>query len=351
MGLFNDRTKTNDNATTVPVWFMRQAGRYHSHYQNIKKTSDFMGMCKNPKLALEVTMGPIMDFNFDAAILFSDLLFPLEQLGMGLSYHSGPPTLEFKVDSVESSKKLKYKTDSNSFYTFQKDACSLIREKLDSNKTLIGFVGAPFTLYTYAVEGSHAGNLTSSKLGFYDGRFKNFMELLIPDVLAEMISQAEGGADAIALFDTAAGELMLSDYREFVIPEIMKLVNGFKTKFPNKKIIYYSKLTHTHYLEALSNADTKNSIDVLGVDWRMNLAEVLTKFGHKYFIQGNIDPSYLHFPWNQLEKKLQETYEVVKASGAPMNKWIMGLGHGVLQHTPEENVKKAVHFIQTNFKY
>jgi len=98
MGLFNDRQKLN-NKTQVPVWFMRQAGRYHSHYQSIKKDSDFMTMCKNPKLACEVTMGPIRDFNFDAAILFSDLLFPLEQLGMGLSYVSGPPTLKFKIEN------------------------------------------------------------------------------------------------------------------------------------------------------------------------------------------------------------------------------------------------------------
>ena len=97
MGLFNDRLKNENGKTQVPVWFMRQAGRYHSHYQNIKKGSDFMAMCKSPKLACEVTMGPINDFNFDAAILFSDLLFPLEQMGLGLTYAPGP-ILKFKLE-------------------------------------------------------------------------------------------------------------------------------------------------------------------------------------------------------------------------------------------------------------
>lgn len=350
MGLFNDRKNVNEK-TAVPVWFMRQAGRYHSHYQNIKKDSDFMTMCKDPNLACEVTMGPIQDFNFDAAILFSDLLFPLEQLNMGLSYKSGPPTLEYRVDSQESLKKLKYQKNSKEFYQFQKEACTLLKKRLPTEKTLIGFVGAPFTLYTYAVEGSHAGNLSSSKIGFYDGRFNAFMELLLPDVLEEMKQQAEGGAEAIALFDTAAGELMVSDYKEFVIPKILYLTTEFKKAFPNKKIIYYSKLTHTHYLEALSDSDKNSSIDVLGIDWRMNLAETLNKFGHKYFIQGNIDPSYLHMPWEILEKKLHSLYNEVKSKNAPMNKWIMGLGHGVLQHTPESNVKNAVKLIQENFLY
>jgi len=350
MGLFNDRKNVNGK-TAVPVWFMRQAGRYHSHYQNIKKDSDFMSMCKIPQLACDVTMGPIQDFNFDAAILFSDLLFPLEQLSMGLSYKSGPPTLEYRVENNEALKKLKYQNNSKDFYSFQKTACQLIRKNLPVEKTLIGFVGAPFTLYTYAVEGSHSGNLSSSKIGFYDGRFNAFMELLLPDVLEEMKQQAEGGAEAIALFDTAAGELMVSDYQEFIIPRILYLTNEFKKTYPDKKIIYYSKLTHTHYLEALSTADSKNSIDVLGIDWRMNLADTLNKFGNKYFIQGNIDPSYLHMPWPVLEKKLMALYEEVKNKNAPMNKWIMGLGHGVLQHTPESNVKNAVALIQDKFLY
>lgn len=346
MGLFTNRP-INENKKIVPVWFMRQAGRYHDHYQNIKKDSDFMTMCKNPELARDVTMGPIDEFQFDAAILFSDLLFPLEQLGMGLSYESGPPTLAFKLQSSLDLKKLKLLNTADSFYGFQGKACNLLTTSLPKSTTLLGFVGAPFTLYTYAVEGSHSGNLTSSKLGFYDGRYRGFLDLLIPELVQEMTIQAENGAEAVCLFDTAAGEVMLSDYKEFLVPEITKVVRLFKEKNPGKKVIYYSKLTHMNYLETLRGS----GIDVLGVDWRMNLAEVLNKFGNEFMIQGNLDPSYLHYPWPLLETKLKELYQSVKNANAPMDRWIMGLGHGVLQHTPKENVLNAVKFIHNNFTY
>lgn len=347
MGLFNDRTKNANGKTEVPVWFMRQAGRYHSHYQSVKKDSDFMTMCKTPKLACEVTMGPMRDFNFDAAILFSDLLFPLEQLGMGLSYKSGPPTLDFKLEAISDLKKCNLIASSDEFYKFQKDASYLLKTELPKNKTLLGFVGAPFTLYTYAVEGSHSGNLTSSKLGFYDGRFQAFLELLIPELITEMRLQADGGCDAICLFDTAVGELALLDFNEFIVPTLKKITSEFKKIYPDKKIIYYSKLTHLNYLQAIED----ENIDVLGIDWRISLKDALKTLGNDYMIQGNIDPSYLHYDWPVLEKKLNQFWKNIEMANLPLQNWICGLGHGVLQHTPELNVKKTVQYIHDHFRY
>lgn len=346
MGLFNDRLKNSDSKIQVPVWFMRQAGRYHSHYQNIKKGSDFMTMCKNPKLACEITMGPIQDFNFDAAILFSDLLFPLEQLGLGLTYAPGP-ILEFKLETLADLKRCKLIQDSKSYYNFQKEATKLLRAELPKNKTLLGFVGAPWTLYTYAVEGSHAGNLTSSKKGFYDGRFKGFCEMLIPELLTEMSLQAEGGADAICLFDTAVGELTFPDFKEFILPVLRQVTSEFKKLHPTKKIVYYSKLTHLNYLQEIQD----KNIDVLGIDWRMDLVQVLKVLGNDYMIQGNFDPSYLHYEWPLVEKKLEQFWAPLKSSGVNLDRWICGLGHGVLQQTPEVNVKKTVEYIHKNFVY
>ena len=348
MILFEEREQTAQGKTKVPVWFMRQAGRYHSHYQGIKKDSDFMTMCKNPELALEITMGPIDDFNFDAAILFSDLLFPLEQLNMGLSYKSGPPTLEWKMEDLASLKKLKVLNPSEEFYKFQGDALRLLKNKLPHKKTLLGFVGAPFTLYTYACEGSHAGNLTNSKLGFYDGRFEAFTDILMPELEKNMKIQAEGGADALCLFDTAVGELTLPDFKRFIIPKIKELTQKFKKEYPNKKIIYYSKLTHLDYLQAIED----ENIDVLGIDWRHSLKNVLKELGNDYYIQGNIDPSYLHLPWNKLEHYLEEFWnDLVDVPNLPFNKWICGLGHGVLRTTPEDNVRRTVKYIHENFVY
>lgn len=337
MNIFENRGKT------LPVWFMRQAGRYHSHYQGIKKNSDFMTMCKSPELATEVTLGPIQDFGFNAAILFSDLLFPLEQLGMGLSYHSGPPTLEWHLESKEDLKKLSYKATGESFFAFQGQACKLLREKLPKDVTLLGFVGAPFTLYTYAVEGSHAGNLVSAKKGLYDGRWEGFTEMLIPQLITEMKVQANNGADAICLFDTAAGELSPGDYKDLIVPKLTYVIKEFKKACPDKKIIYYSKHTQAAHVKCLD----LSVIDVLGVDWRCDLVEIQKLLPANVFIQGNLDPAWLHLPWELLEKKANAYYDDLRARGLDFKRWIAGLGHGVLIQTPEDNVRRLVKLIQS----
>ena len=337
MDIFENR------GSTLPVWFMRQAGRYHSHYQGIKKNSDFMTMCKNPELACEVTLGPIQDFGFNAAILFSDLLFPLEQLGMGLSYHSGPPTLEWHLQSTEDIKKLKVVAPGEVFYKFQGEACKLLRERLPKDVTLLGFVGAPFTLYTYAVEGSHAGNLVSAKKGLFDGRFEAFCNILLPELLKEMLVQAKNGAEAVALFDTAAGELCVADYKEFIVQKISELLKEFKARSPETKVIYYSKHTQAGFVKALD----LTSIDVIGVDWRCDLVEIQKLLPKDKFIQGNLDPAWLHLPWEILEKKAKAYYQDLRDRGLDFGRWVAGLGHGVLIQTPEENVRNLVKLIQS----
>ena len=337
MGIIENR------GSTLPVWFMRQAGRYHSHYQGIKKNSDFMTMCKTPALATQVTLGPIQDFGFNAAILFSDLLFPLEQLGMGLSYESGPPTLKWHLQSVEDIKKLKVIEPAESFFKFQGDACQELRVKLPKDVTLIGFVGAPFTLYTYAVEGSHAGNLVSAKQGLFDGRFEAFTKILLPELLKEMVIQAKGGAEVIALFDTAAGELSPGDYRDLIVPKLHQLLSQFRKLCPETKVIYYSKHTQAAHIKCL-NFDL---IDVLGVDWRCDLVEIQKLLPANIYIQGNLDPAWLHLPWKLLEQKANHYYQDLRARGLNFDRWIAGLGHGVLIQTPEENVRNLVKLIQS----
>lgn len=342
--IFNNRIM-DQGKTRVPVWYMRQAGRYHDHYQNLKKTYSFMELCKKPSLACEVTMGPIEEFDFDAAILFSDLLFPLEQLGMDLIYDPGPK-LGFKIEKLEDIKKLNSKADQN-FFNFQKDACALLRTTLPKTKTLLGFVGAPFTLYAYAVEGSHAGALLSSKTGLYDGRYEAFCELLLPNVLNEMIIQAEGGAQAVCIFDTAVGELTLKDFKNYAVPKLKFLTKEFKKQYPNIPIIYYSRNTHVNHMQLIED----DNIDVLGVDWRHNLAESINIFSKDYMIQGNFDPCWLHLSWENCEKNLKEFYQDLEKNKCDLSRWICGLGHGVLQHTPQDNVKKSIEYIHKNFRY
>ena len=320
---------------------MRQTGRYHDHYQKIRTTHGFMECCKNPELACEITMGPIEEFDFDAAIMFSDLLFPLEQLNMGLSYENGPPSLQIKLDSWDVLKKLIPQTPAKDFYNFQRETLRLITKRLSPHKTLLGFVGAPFTLYAYAVEGAHKGNLTEAKKGLYDGRFSGFMEVLLPQLQENLNVQADSPADAFCLFDTAAGELSLDDYKTFILPIMRNLAGEFKKNHPHKKLIYYSKHTHLDYLSEIKSPH----IDVLGIDWRVNLPDALEKLGKDYYIQGGIDPSHLFLPKEHLENKLATLWKSLQKPDIPLDRWICGLGHGVLPKTPQENVKERFYSV------
>jgi len=335
MGIFKDRK------TQLPLWFMRQAGRYHKHYQAFKAQYSFETLCKTPALACEVTLGPVQDFNFDAAILFSDILFPLERLGMGLTFNPAP-TLSKKIYCIQDVYSLQPISPPEKFYLFQKQALELIKEKLSPEKTLMGFVGAPFTLYTYACEGQHSGNLLNAKAGLYNGTFEVFSQLILNELLANMSMQASAPIDAINIFDTAAGELSLQDYERFIIPVNKQLTQSFKSIFPNVKIIYYSKNTNLDYLKKI---DDKN-IDVLGIDWRVNIADALNAFQTQYFVQGNIDPAWLILPKEQLKHNLDVYMDRTLGKIKNPQKWIFGLGHGVLKETPEKNVKFVSDYIK-----
>lgn len=342
--IFDKRRQTNGK-THVPVWFMRQAGRYHNHYQNIKKRSDFITMCKDPTLACEVTMGPIEEFKFDAAILFSDLLFPLEHLGTGLRYDPGPK-LDWHLDTVEKLKDLKELSSARDFFDFQKQACLLLKKTLPTDRTLLGFVGGPFTLYTYVTEGLHDGNLVSAKRGLHDGRWEGFLQKLIPNLIVEMQVQAEGGADAVCLFDTAAGELSPGDYGRFVVPALKTVIGEFKKLCPQTRVTYYSKHTQAAHWEYLHDLP----MDTMGIDWRCDLVAAQKMFP-KIYIQGNFDPIWLHLPQDILLSNMREWHKDLMKRGLNPEKWICGLGHGVTIQTPEDNVRKAVELIHKEFIY
>lgn len=346
MGLFHNRQKTIQGEH-VPVWFMRQAGRYHNHYQNLKKQHNFMELCMDPELATQVTLGPINDFQFDAAIMFSDLLFPLDAMGMGLTYENGPPELAFHVQEEKDLKKLSIKSDLEKYFHFQKQTIINLKKELPPHVDTLGFVGGPFTLYTYATEGSHSGLLSKAKTGLYNGLYSSFCEFLYPVLFNNMKEQAKGNPDAICLFDTAAGELCPADFSQFVLPLLEKLLKSFKAEFPTINITYYAKYATEAHLRLIENLP----IDVLGVDWRHDLPALLKKYGQKFYIQGNIDPVWLHLPWEHLENNLKTFYNKLKSHDVPLDKWICGLGHGVNKETPQDNVKKFVELVHKNYVY
>jgi uroporphyrinogen decarboxylase len=318
-----------------PVWFMRQAGRYHSHYQRLRAKHDFIELCKNPELATEVTLGPIEDFGFDAAILFSDLLFPLEAMGMGLTYEPGPK-LGWQLRELGELKRLRGGAAQAGEMQFQGDAIRLLKRCLPADRALIGFVGAPFTLYAYAVAGSHEGFARQGLPGLTTGLYAGFCEALTELLAANMALQAEAGADCIALFDTAAGALDPEGFARHAAAPCGAVLQLFRRRHPSLPIIYYSRETGPAHWQALRPL----GIQCLGIDWRHDLAQALTEQTPHWALQGNIDPQWLHLPAAELEARVRAVFERVRALPAEVRAaWVCGLGHGVLQHTPEDNVK------------
>ena len=338
------------NTARPPVWFMRQAGRYHSHYQNMKRQHTFMELCKVPELAAEVTFGPIRDFDFDAAILFSDLLFPLEVLGMGLEYVPGPK-LGWHLRELSDLSKLNPEKKSVpeliDGIAYQGRALQLIRAGLDPSKSLLGFVGGPLTLFYYAVEGSHQGALDLAKSGLTDGRYEGFFKALAPLLIENMCLQARNGADAVAVMDTCAGEVEPALYREVVVPTLREVLVQFKRRHPNTPVVYYSKKTGPFHWQHLHSVP----FECLGIDWHPDLSSVLNEFGAQWSIQGNFDPNLMLLPEQACMKEIERFFEpILKLPREKLAGWVCGLGHGVLQWTPEQNVRNFLKYQKEIFK-
>ena len=334
MNIFQSALK-RANQLRPPVWLMRQAGRYHSHYQQLRKNYSFVDLCKMPEVACEATMGPIRDFDFDAAILFSDLLFPLEAMGMGLTYEVGPK-LSWHLRETSDLNRLAAGANLAEQLQFQARALELIRKELPSEKGLLGFVGGPLTLYCYAVEGSHKGGLDSAQAGLTDGRYDGFFEKLLDLLVENMVLQAKAGADVIAMMDTCAGEFDPQTYGGKIASDLELVFREFKKRMPETPILYYSKGTGPAHWRRLGSAP----ISGLGIDWHHDLSEVLQEFGQKWAIQGNVDPDWMFLDAHELEKRLRAVWGKVKELPPEYRRgWICGLGHGVLPKTPESNVR------------
>ncbi len=322
------------NEGRPPVWLMRQAGRYHSHYRRIRERHSFVDLCKQPRIAVEVTMGPIQEFDFDAAILFSDLLFPLEAMGMPLDYAPGPK-LGWHLERQEDLERFNGAGADARGLAFQAEALRGIRAQLPNDKGLIGFVGGPLTLFCYAVEGSHQGELASARAGLEDGRYEGFCERLIPLLARNMAQQWSADIDCLAILDTCAGELRPEEFARHVVPRLEQLLSEFYRFCPDGKVLYYSKGTdarHWRHLRRLKLAG-------IGIDWRVPLGEALAEFGEQWAIQGNFDPQALVLPEADFLRAAEQWFASVRKLPVALRRgWICGLGHGVLPPTPERHV-------------
>jgi len=336
------------NDARAPTWLMRQAGRYHGHYRALREQHSFIDLCKWPELATEVTLGPIESFDFDAAILFSDLLFPLEVLGMPLSYEPGP-TLGWHLATLADVGKLDSQPNARRL-AFQGEALRLIRARLPLSKGLIGFVGGPLTLFFYAAEGSHQGALRNAREGLADGRYRAFCEKLIPLLAENMAQQWRAGIDCLAVLDTCAGEIDSKQFGQYVVPQLRDLLAGFRRLCPDARVLYYSKGTTAEYWRQLRELPSHSSIQGLGIDWCSPIATALEEFGDQWAVQGNFDPHALLLPEPDFLQALRAFLAPVHALPASSRRgWICGLGHGVLPSTPEAHVRLFVDIQRETF--
>jgi uroporphyrinogen decarboxylase len=322
-----------------PIWLMRQAGRYHRPYQVLRRSHSFEELCRFPELAAEVAMGPIRDFDFDAAILFSDLLFPLSALGMSLSYDDGPPKLDGPL-TLDWIARFRSTDEAAERLRFQAHGVAATRAILPAGKGLIGFAGGPWTLFVYAMEGSHAGAMRLSKSSWQ--LYREFAAAVVPLLERSIAMQLEAGADVVMLLDTAAGDLPPSYFHREVAASLASIARACPGR-----VGYYAKGSHPAlFAPPFTSAPWAG----FGFDSRWDLSPLLRESPRTGFVQGNFDPAWLFLPEGDLQVALREYLEPL-ARLAPVERagWICGLGHGVLPGTPEASVRCFVDTVREVF--
>lgn len=320
---------------------MRQAGRYLPQYRAIREKVSFIELCKTPDLACEVTLQPIDEFGFDAAILFCDILIPLEAMGMELHFNPAP-VLPHPVRDRASIDKLVV-PDPEQEMPYVLDAVRAIRKGLAGRVPLIGFAGAPFTLATYAVEGSGSKSYPNTKaLMFQDpGSAHALLDKLAECCATYLEAQVAAGAQTVQLFDSWAGILSRRDFRDYALRPARLVIDRLRAsptwKDGGVPIIYFVNGC-APYLDDYA----KSGADVLGVDWRIDIAEARQRVGDGVALQGNMDPTCLFLPPDKLRERVGE----VLASHGDGPGHIFNLGHGVLPPTDPERVRVMVESVR-----
>ncbi len=320
----------------TPVWFMRQAGRYMPEYRAIRKQYSLIEICKRPQVAAEVTITAAEALGVDAAIIFADLLLPLEVMGLPFHFSAGEgPVIEKPVRQAEDIARLR--TDRAADLGYVSEAVRLVCKHFGERLPVIGFCGAPFTLASYMIEGGGSRNYVHTKKMMYSSPtvWDELMRKLVAVVSAYAAEQVGAGADVIQIFDSWVGCLSVEDYRRYVLPRTTELVGALqKTGVP---IIYFGTDSAT-----LLPSMRETGAEVIGLDWRIPLDEGWRSLGFECAVQGNLDPVLLFADWKELKSRAEDILR--RAGGRPGH--IFNLGHGILPETPVENVKALAEFVQ-----
>ena len=319
-----------------PVWFMRQAGRYLKQYREVRAKHGILEICKRPDLAAAVTLHPVEILDVDAAIIFADLLLPVEPMGLKLSYVSGegplihnPVRTSSDIDSLSISN-----TDDLGYVG---EAIQIVTKALAGRVPVIGFVGAPFTLASYMIEGGPSKTFLRTKQLMYreETLWRRLMGKLV-DVLGPFaIAQVAAGARAIQVFDSWAGALSPDDYVRFVAPYSRALIERIRSA--SVPVIHFGTGASGFFRELHAAGG-----DVMGVDWRVNIDVAWLDISYRSAVQGNLDPAVLFAPLPELRARV---HELLKRTGNRPGH-IFNLGHGILPETPVEHVKAVVEFVR-----
>ena len=320
----------------TPVWLMRQAGRYMKEYRAIREKVPFLTMCKTPDLAAEVTLQPIEKLGVDAAIIFADILLPLEPMGIKIEFAQGEgPIIHNPIQTEKDIANLRT-INPQEDTPFVPEAVRKVVKELDGRVPVIGFAGGPFTLASYMIEGGHSQNFVKTKQLIYNNPagWNSLMEKLAAVVAAYLNAQIEAGSEAVQMFDSWVGCLTPDDYSQFVLPYSKYVFQNLKKDIP---AIHFG--TNTASLLKLMQAAGG---DVMGVDWRMDLGSAWEQLGYKMGIQGNLDPVALLTPWPQLKERVDDVLR--RANGRAGH--IFNLGHGIFPNVPVDNVRRVVDYVQ-----
>lgn len=319
----------------TPVWFMRQAGRYMAEYQRIRAKHGILDVCKTPDLAAEVTLQPIERFDLDAAIIFADILLPLEPMGLELTFREeeGPVILN-PVRHQDDVTRLRH-VERDAF-RFSFDAVTLTKKALAGRVPLIGFAGAPFTLASYAIEGGSSRNYLNTKQMMFSrpDQWHALLGKLSDVVVTYLENQIRAGVEVVQIFDSWVGCLSPADYSEYVLPHVKAVIDRLKPE--GIPIIYFGTGTST-LLPLMRSAGS----DVLGLDWHVELDEAWARVGFDVAVQGNLDPVVLFAPLPEIERRIKD---ILHRAGNRAGH-IFNLGHGILPKTPVEHVESAIGFV------
>jgi len=320
----------------TPVWFLRQAGRYMPEYQAVRRHHSLLEICKQPKLAAEVTITAAEKLDVDAAIIFADLLLPFECMGLDFEFQAGEgPVIHKPVRTADDVAQLR--TDRASQLGYVAQAIERVVAHFKDRLGIIGFCGAPFTLASYMIEGGGSRNYVHTKTLMYrqPDAWRRLMDKLVAVLRDFVRQQVEAGADVIQVFDSWAGALSVEDYRDFVLPTTKALIRDVQAM--GVPVIYFGVDT-----ASLLPAMRETGADVLGLDWRTPLGPAWRSLDYACAVQGNLDPIALFAEPELIRKRVHQIMD--QAGGRAGH--IFNLGHGIVPNTPVENVQQVVRFVR-----